>query len=83
MKICDWCVDHAHALLYVGGAATVVAGKAILKSNGFRKACVATVANGIKTRRTVESYVQDVKDEAMDICYDAAEMANMEVADAE
>ena len=60
------------AVLYVGGILTAIVGKKILNSKVVRNTCVSTLAKGMQLQKEAESYVQNIKDEAQDLCYDAA-----------
>ena len=68
--------NNAKLVCYVGGVATAVIGKKVLGSSKFRETCVATLAKGMTLQKDVENYVQNIKDEAQDLCYDAAVAAN-------
>ena len=59
-------------VVYVCGLLTAYAGKKLLNSAKVRTACVSTLAKGMLLQKEAESYVQNIKDEAQDLCYDAA-----------
>lgn len=85
MMNCLECLKKNQKLVcYVGGLATAYIGKKLLGSSSVRNACVSTLAKGMTLQKEVESYVQNIKDEAQDLCYDAAaEAAASEEKDAE
>lgn len=72
MNCWDCLVKNQKLVCYVGGLATAYIGKKLLASTKVRNACVSTLAEGMKLKNEVESYVQNIKDEAQDLCYDAA-----------
>ena len=68
--------DNAKLACYVGGAVTAVVVEKVVKSPKFRETCVNVLAKGMMLQKDAESYVQNIKDEAQDLCYDAAVAAN-------
>lgn len=77
MNCWDCLKKNQKLVCYVGGLATAYIGKKLLASTKVRSACVSTLAKGMTLQKDVESYVQNIKDEAQDLCYDAAvEAAN-------
>ena len=74
---CLECLKKNQKLVcYVGGLATAYIGKKLLGSSTVRSACVSTLAKGMT--------LQNIKDEAQDLCFDAAaEAAASEEKDAE
>ena len=74
---CLECIkENAKVVCYVGGIVTACVAKAVVKSPKFREGCVNTLAKAMKLRKDAEVYVQNIKDEAQDICYDAAVAAD-------
>lgn len=70
---CFECVkNNAKLACYVGGIATAYIAKKVVSSPKFRETCVNTLAKGMKLQKDAETYVQNIKDEAQDLCYDAA-----------
>lgn len=55
----------------VAGAAAVVVGKKVLKSEKTRSLAVTGLAKGMKLQSDAKATFQNIKDEASDICYDA------------
>lgn len=77
---CVECIkENAKVVCYVGGIATVYVVKKVVNSPKFREACVNTLAKGMKLQKNAETYVQNIKDEAQDLCYDAAVAADIAV----
>ncbi|MBO5428780.1 MAG: DUF1490 family protein [Peptococcaceae bacterium] len=75
---CLECIkNNAKVVCYVGGIVTACVVKKVVKSNKFRETCVSTLATGMKMQREAEACVQNIKDEAQDLCYDAAIAANV------
>ena len=69
---CFDCLKNEKTLFYLGGLATAYIGKKLMNSQKVRTACVSTLAKGMTLQKEAESYVQNIKDEAQDLCYDAA-----------
>ena len=65
------CFKNQKFLCALGGAAAVIVGKKILKSEKTRECAVTGLAKGIKLQNDAKAAFQDMKDEAMDICNDA------------
>ena len=55
----------------VAGAAAIVVGKKVLKSEKTRNLAVTGLAKGMKLQNDAKATFQNIKDEASDICYDA------------
>lgn len=55
----------------IAGAAAVVVGKKILKSDTTRNLAVSGLAKGMKLQSDAKAAFQNIQDEASDICYDA------------
>ena len=84
MNCLDCLKKNKKLICYAGGLLTAYVGKKLASSCKVRKACVSTLAKGMTLQREVENYVQNIKDEAQDLCYDAAaEVAAAEKKDAE
>lgn len=60
---------------FVGGMVTAVAGAKILKAPCTRKACVKGLAAGMKLKSDAAASIQNLKEDAQDICNDAREQA--------
>ncbi|MDO4830570.1 MAG: DUF1490 family protein [Clostridia bacterium] len=65
-----WCV--------VAGAAAVIVGKKVLKSEKTRECAVKGLAKGMKLQQDAKAVFQNIQDEASDICYDAKKKAGIE-----
>ncbi len=72
MKCLDCLKKHQNLVCYAGGLLTVYVGKKLLASEKLRAACVSGLAKGMMLQRQAESCLQSIKDEAEDLCYDAA-----------
>lgn len=83
MKCLECLKKNQSLVCYVGGLATALIGKKVLGSKKVRSTCVSALAKGMTMQRQVESYVQNIKDEAQDLCYDAAAEAAASETDAE
>jgi 3-polyprenyl-4-hydroxybenzoate decarboxylase len=65
------CFKNEKVLYALGGAAAVIVGNAILKSNKTRQLAVSGLAKGMKLQNDAKEAFQNMKDEAQDICCDA------------
>ncbi len=63
-------------LLFVGGMAAAVVGTKILKSDCAKKQCVKAVASGMKIHQNAQVLLEEIKEEAEDIVYEAKELNN-------
>lgn len=61
----------------IAGAAAIVVGKKILKSDTTRNLAVSGLAKGMKIQSDAKVAFQNIQDEASDICYDAKEEAGL------
>ena len=61
----------------IAGAAAIVVGKKILKSDTTRNLAVSGLAKGMKLQSDEKVAFQNIQDEASDICYDAKEEAGL------
>ena len=60
---------------YVGGLATAIVGSKILKAPKTRELCVKTIAAGMSAKNSAAACIQNIKEDAQDICKDAKEAA--------
>lgn len=60
---------------FIGGIAAAVIGSKVLKSEKTREACVKGIAAGMKFKKNAEASIQNMKEDAQDICNDAREEA--------
>ena len=65
-------------LYFVGGAVAAVAGQKAVKSGKVRALCVSGLAAGMKLQKEAQVAFQNIKEEAVDICYDAAKKTESE-----
>ena len=65
------CLKNEKVYCALAGAAAIIVGKAILKSNTTRNAAVKGLAKGMKLQNDAKAAFQNMKEEASDICYDA------------
>lgn len=70
-EILDKIIEHKHALIFVGGIATAIAGKKILKSQTTKDCAVKSMAKVLTCKSEIEESIQDIKDNAEDIHEDA------------
>jgi hypothetical protein len=65
-------------ICFVGGVVTALVGSKILKSDKTRQACVKSIAKGMKIKHDAQVALQNMKEEAQDICYDAMQEAEVD-----
>ncbi len=61
----------------IAGAATVIIGKKVITSKKTRQIAVSGIAKGMKLQNDAKEAFQNMKDEAVDICYDAKTEAGL------
>lgn len=61
-------------LFFVGGMAATVVGCKILKSDVTKKTCVKAIASGMKLQQDAQVLLEEIKEEAEDIVYEAKEL---------
>lgn len=64
-------------ICFVGGAVAAVIGGKVLKSDKTRQLCVKGLAKGMKLKHDAQVTLQNMKEEAQDICYDAMQEAEI------
>ena len=67
-------------LCFVGGAAAAVVGYKVLKSQKARQLCVAGMAKGMKLQQDAQVALQNMKEDAQDLCHEAKAKAQAEEA---
>lgn len=72
------CLKSCKFICFTCGAVTAIIGGKILKSDKTRKACVQGLAKGMKIKHDAQVTLQNMKEEAQDICYDAMQEAEIE-----
>jgi uncharacterized protein YbjQ (UPF0145 family) len=77
MKLTD-IVKNEKVLCFVGGVLAATYGVKVLKSDKTRKACVSGIAKCMKLQKDAQEAIQNMKDEAEDICFDAKQEAEEE-----
>jgi hypothetical protein len=75
----DKCVEHKHALIFVAGIATAIAGKKILESKTVKNAATQGMAGVMAVRKDAEETFQDMREEAEEIVMDAHEEDKREI----
>lgn len=77
MKFLD-CLKNEKLLCFVGGVAAATYGVKALKSDKTRKVCVTGLAKCMRLKNDAQAALQNMKEEAEDICYDAKQAAENE-----
>jgi hypothetical protein len=77
MKLTD-IVKNEKVLCFVSGVLAATYGVKALKSDKTRKACVSGIAKCMKLQKDAQETIQNMKDEAEDICHDAKQEAEEE-----
>ena len=70
------CLESTKLLCFIGGAAAAVIGGKILKSKKARELCVKGLAGGMKFKHDAQTAMQNLKEDAQDIYYDAMNEAS-------
>lgn len=76
-------MDYQNAYFFAGGIAVALAGKLLLKSDAMRKTCVSALAQGMRVQKDVKAGLQNLKEDAEDLCYEARVEAEMDQEPAE
>lgn len=71
--------EHKHALIFVAGIATAVAGKKIIESKAFKDTCTSGMAAVLSAKKDAEEYFQDMREDAEEIVIDANEETKKEI----
>ncbi|MBQ7265687.1 MAG: DUF1490 domain-containing protein [Firmicutes bacterium] len=69
------CLENTKFLCFIGGAAAAVIGGKILKSKKTRELCVKGLAEGMKMKHDARVAFENLKEDAEDIYYDAANIS--------
>lgn len=72
------CLKNEKLWYAVGGAAAFTVAKKVLKAKKTRELTVTGIAKGMKLRNDAKAALQNMKDEASDICYDASVEAGLD-----
>lgn len=64
-------------LCFVGGMAAAVFGAKVLKCAKTRELCVQGLAKGMKFKHDTQTAIQNIKEDAQDIYYDAMNEADV------
>jgi len=65
------CFENEKVLCFFGGIAAATLGVKALRSNKTRDLCVKGLAKGMKLQKDAQESLQNMKEEASDICFDA------------
>lgn len=77
------CLTSAKFLCFAAGAAAAVVGGKILKCEKTRELCVKGLAKGMKAKHDAQTAIQNLKEDAQDIYYDAVMESDIDEADDE
>lgn len=69
-------LENTKVLCFIGGAAAAVIGGKILKCPKTRELCVKGLAEGMKMKHDAQTAMQNIKEDAQDIYYDAMNEAS-------
>ena len=64
-------LKSAKVICFISGIAAALVGVKMVKSKAVRKACVATMAKGMKLQKDAQEAFQNMKEEAEDLCFEA------------
>ena len=73
--ISNW-LKNEKTLCFLGGAVAAFASMKLARSEKTRTICVKGLAKGMKLQQDAKVTLQNMKEEAQDICYDAKQEAN-------
>ena len=72
--------QNPKVLCFLGGAAAALVGVKVAKSPKTRAACVAGLAKGMQLQQDARVALQNMKEDAQDLCAEAKEKAAQEGA---
>lgn len=72
------CLKDCRFICFFCGAATALIGCTVLKSDKIRQLAVKGLAKGMKFKRDAQATLQNMKEEAQDICFDAMQEADID-----
>lgn len=70
-------LKSAKVICFLSGIAAALVGVKMVKSKTVRKACVATMAKGMKLQKDAQEAFQNMKEEAEDLCFEAQKKAGL------
>lgn len=76
------CLKDCRLICFVCGAAAAIVGAKVVKSEKTRQACVKGLAKGMQMKHEAQAALQNMKEDAQDICYDAMQEAEAEETEA-
>lgn len=72
------CLKDCKFICFSCGAVAAIIGSKVLKSAKTRQVCVQGLAKGMKLKHDAQVTLQNIKEEAQDICYDAMQEADVD-----
>ena len=72
------CFKNQKVWCAIGGAAAVIVGKKILTAKKTRELAVTGLAKGMKFQQEAKETLQNMREEAEDMCYEAKSQLNDE-----
>lgn len=72
------CLKNPKFLCVVGGAVAALVGERVLKSAKTREFCVAGMAKGMKLQQDAQVALQNMREDAQDLCHEAKIRAQQE-----
>lgn len=67
------CFENTKIVCFACGAVAALIGRKILKSQKTRELCVKGLASGMKLKRDAEVTLQNIREDAQDMYYDATQ----------
>ena len=74
-------VSESEILCFAGGVAAALVGAKVAKSPKTRELCVAGMAKGMKLQQDARVTLQNMKEDAQDLCAEAKQKAAQETAE--
>lgn len=72
------CLKNEKILYFVGGIVAAALGAKAMKSTKVREACVKGLAKGMQLQQNAQETLQNMKEDAADLCHDAKQQADLE-----
>ena len=69
--ICNWLKNEKHFVFFWRSCSCLFASMKLARSEKTRTICVKGLAKGMKLQQDAKVTLQNMKEEAQDICYDA------------
>lgn len=72
------CLKNEKLLYFIGGVVAATLGVKAVKSATAREVCVKGLAKGMRLQQDAQETLQNMKEDAADLCHDAKQQAKTE-----